>query len=202
MTQITLRRGPAAPQRSDGVAAARHPNYQAFEAIDHPVIPASMPHDQLFEYVRDHLDAAYRSLDLLDYLREHAADPAMKSEAERLSAEAKADREVLEYLARELRGGSEYATAKPRWRASRRNRARFSARGDGPLPQLAVLECVGLGLLGRVALWEAFIAMAVKNPGIPRLDYRGLRTRAKEQHTRVDSFRRRLALDALPAALV
>lgn len=159
-----------------------------------------MPHEKLVAYVRDHLTAARNSQEMLAYLEEHALDPEIRSAAARFSAEAEADREVLEYLAGELRRGRGTQITEARWRKPRRTR-RISVKDDGPVPQLTALEGVALGLLGRIALWDVLIAMTARDPSLPRLDYRGLRSRAREQHGKIEAYRLRFAVHSLPAVL-
>lgn len=161
-----------------------------------------MSHEQLFSYVGDHLAAACHVLELLDYLQDHSGDAEIRSAAADFSAEVEADREVLEYLARELRVGLPSARVVAHWRRPRRTLPQIARTGEGPLPQLTALERVALGVLGRVALWDFLIAMTARDPSLPRLDYRGLRARARDLHRRVESHRLRFAMQSLPATPV
>jgi hypothetical protein len=147
-----------------------------------------MPHDRLGSYVRDHLTRTRGALALLRYLQDQAVDPAIRTIAASFQLELESDREVLERLSRELG----VSTADARTPLSEAEAPDLPGEDD-TARQLEALERLALGLLDKVALWDVLIAMTARDPALPRLDYRGLRSRAREQHRRINSHRLRFA---------
>lgn len=156
-----------------------------------------MPHDKLVTYLGDHIASARRAVQLAEYLKVHGTDGDIRSVAASFSADFEADRQLLEDLALMLRGDAMAPKRPARWR----RRIRVMRRKVGPVPLLHALESIAVGLVGRIALWDVFIAMTARDSSLPRLDYRGLRNRAREQHVEVESHRLRYAMNALPGGV-
>jgi hypothetical protein len=70
----------------------------------------------------------------------------------------------------------------------------------GALLLLEGLEALGLGILGKRALWRALAAAAEAVPELQGVDYARLEQRAEEQHRRVEGVRLDTAKVAFGAA--
>jgi hypothetical protein len=148
----------------------------------------------LLTYLRDHLAGARGALELLEYLRQHAADPEIRVAADNFHFEIAADREVLEQLAIQLGGGPSMVKEISAWVTEKLSRLKLGSVGDTvDLALLEAVEALALGILGKVALWDALIAISWEDRTLPRLDYYSLRDRAQHQHDRMELHRLRLA---------
>jgi hypothetical protein len=161
-----------------------------------------MPRDPLLVYLRDHLAGAIGALEMLEYLQTHAGDDEIRTAAASFHAEISADRETLEQLAQKLGGGSSPLKDASAWIGEKLSRLKLGAVGDHleGLPLFEAVEALTLGILGKVALWDALILLARDDTSMPLLDYYGLRDRAQKQHDRMELHRLRLATMAFRQA--
>jgi len=153
-----------------------------------------MTTNPLLTYLRDHLAGARGALELLEYLRDHAPDQEIRTAADNFHSEIAADREVLEQLTLQLGGGPSVLKGFSAWLTEKLSRLKLGSVGETvDLPLLEAVEALALGILGKVALWDALIAIAREDRSLPRLDYYSLRARAQHQHDRMELHRLRLA---------
>jgi hypothetical protein len=61
--------------------------------------------------------------------------------------------------------------------------------GDEDLSMLLETETLALGIMGKVALWQALLAVAPDYPQLVEADLIRLAARAREQHSQVERIR-------------
>jgi hypothetical protein len=66
-----------------------------------------------------------------------------------------------------------------------------------PLGQLETLETLGLGILGKLALWRLLRDVSPRHRGLTGVDFARLEQRAAEQHDRVEARRLETGRQAL-----
>lgn len=158
-----------------------------------------MSRDPLLTYLRDHLAGAVGALELLELLRVRAADPEVRSAAEQFHSEISADREALESVAKELGGGASSLKDAGAWIGEKLARIKLGALRETieGLALLEAIEAVALGITGKIALWNSLIALSEVEPALPRVNYQDLKSRANQQHERIELLRLRLATRVL-----
>jgi hypothetical protein len=157
-----------------------------------------MPDRAITIYLNDHLAGSVVALELLEHLiaRDPGTDRELLGE---LQAEIREDQKVLKELLRNL-GGHESAVRKAAaWLTEKLEQAklRIDDGGSGDLRVLEALETLALGIQGKLALWRALESVRDTIPQLIPLDYPGLKSRALDQHSRVDRLRIQAARRAL-----
>lgn len=150
--------------------------------------------DPLLTYLHDHLAGASFALQLLETLREQ---PALSAVAGELHQAIEQDRRVLQELAESIGNGTNVAKEAAGWFAEKISRLKLRHQNGGTLGAFEALETLALGILGKLALWDALQIAAVDDPRLQDLDFDALATRAEEQHALVEEHR----LRAVPTAL-
>lgn len=153
-----------------------------------------MPNDPLLTYLRDHLAGARVALEMLHHLELHTHDPRLRAVAASFYAEVEADRDMVDQLVHRLGASGGMMREASAWLLEQLARLRL-ASGGGRLTRLAELEAVetlSLCFVGKMALWDALIAIATEDRSFPQVNYDGLRNRAQDQYRRMEGERLRL----------
>ena len=149
--------------------------------------------DALATYLEDHRSGALGAVELLEAL-ERRKDG---SEAARFAADildrVRQDVEVLDRLI-EVIGDHNRLKEAAAWVAQKVAHLKLPGLGDDELGVFESLEALGLGILGKRALWEALARTAPHDPRLAGFDYDALIRRAEEQFELVNARRLRMAL--------
>jgi hypothetical protein len=149
--------------------------------------------------LNDHLAGSVAALELLDHILELQRGRPIEAALMAIRTDIEEDQDVLEYLLRELGGTESRVRQAAAWLTEKLGRAklRVDDAGKGELQLLEALEGLGLGILGKAALWRALGATSIRVPPLQQLNFSALEQRALSQHERVD----RLRLQVAPIAL-
>ena len=143
---------------------------------------ARMANDPLATYLHDHLAGAAAAMETLELLRErHAAEPLGRFAAE-LLAEVAEDRDTLRRLSESWGAGTSPLKDAVAWMAEKASRIKLSPTVAGELGTFEALETLGLGILGKRALWRVLAALARDEPRLQGYDFESLARRAEAQH--------------------
>jgi hypothetical protein len=153
--------------------------------------------DPLATYVHDHLAGAVLAINLLETLRDRHAGEPLGPFAEGLLVEVEADRAVLQGLAERVGVGSSRLKEAATWLGEQVSRVKLRRRAAGGLGTFEALEALGLGLLGKLALWRALAVMAAVDGRLGGMDFDHLAARAHAQHAWVEARRLEAARTAL-----
>lgn len=155
-----------------------------------------MSKEHLSIYLNDHLAGANFALELLDHLA--TENPDLKTSLTVFKKEIDEDREQLKMLMARL-GVTESRVRKAgTWLAESLTEVKLDVDDDphGPLRRLERLEALGVGIDGKIALWQAMEA-APRNDGTSTFDFELLTRRGREQRSRVEVLRLQAARVAL-----
>jgi hypothetical protein len=161
----------------------------------------AMPrNDPLAIYLHDHLAGAKVAIDLLGAVRDqHAREPLGQFAAE-LLVEIEEDRAVLRQLGERVGAGrSSRVKEGIAWLIEKGTRVKLHRRAGRDLGTLQMLETLALGILGKLALWQALAAVAAANSRLHSVDFDHLAARAQVQHDRVEERRLEVARAVLRA---
>jgi hypothetical protein len=156
-----------------------------------------MSHDPLTTYFHDHLAGAQAAINLLAVLRDQHTGQPLGQFATGLLAEVEEDREVLRGLAERVGAGASALKEATAWLGEKVSRVKLRRRSAGELGTFEALEALGLGILGKLALWRALAVIAEGDGRLGGMDFHHLADRAQAQHTQVEERR----LEAAPMAL-
>jgi hypothetical protein len=153
----------------------------------------------LATYLIDHLAGSAAAIELLEDLEGTYAGTALTTFFAELQADIAADQKELQGLMNRLQIGESRPRNFAAWLAEKSValKVRLDDKANGPLRLIESLEVVGLGVHGKLALWEALKATAEEVPRLRGLvDYESLAQRAQEQRNRIEIVR----LEAAKAA--
>jgi hypothetical protein len=151
----------------------------------------------LEKYLHDHLAGAAFAIDLLGALcRKHEAD-ALSEKLRSLLLDITNDRDELVAIAGRLGiepGGMKEGMARFLEKLSR---PKLVNSADDVFSSFEACETLALGILGKLALWDALsITLEI---GVLDADFDRLKRRAREQHATIEKLRLDLATVALAA---
>src|SRR5690606_36539554 len=132
----------------------------------------------------DHLAGAQAALALLDRL---GSDPVDELDPQALQREIEADREALAAVLAAVGSGPSGLKQAAGWVAEKLARPKLALAE--PLGRFEALELLGLGILGKRALWRALAACADADARLARFDLADLAARAEAQHAAVERAR-------------
>jgi hypothetical protein len=158
-----------------------------------------MGHDPLTTYVHDHLAGAQAAMNLLEVLRDQHTGQPLGQFAAGLLVEVEADREVLRGLSERVGAGASGLKEAAAWLGEKVSQVKFR-RSAGDLGTFEALEALGLGILGKLALWRALAVVAEGGGRLRGTDFHHLAARAQAQHAQVEQRRVEAAPMALRAA--
>lgn len=150
----------------------------------------------LTTYLHDHLAGATLAIDLLEDMRDaHTGEP-LGQLAEELLVEIKQDQEILRRLAEQVgaeRGSPVKETLA--WIGGKFTQVKLRQRAGNGLGTFQTLETLALGILGKLALWEALAEVDAQDSRLDGIDFDELIERARTQHARVEAYRLEVARD-------
>jgi hypothetical protein len=148
----------------------------------------------LVTYLQDHLAGATFAVSLLHDLSGQTIDAPTAQLAAELLPQIEKDRAVLEGLVADM--GEDSSTLKEAlaWFSQKAGRMKLSM--SEPEGVFEAVELLALGVLGKLALWNALETLASSNSSVSKLDLDSLCDRAKAQHAALEDRRRRLATKA------
>jgi hypothetical protein len=156
--------------------------------------------DPLTIYLHDHLAGAKVVIDLLGAVRDqHVREPLGQFAAE-LLVEIEEDRAILRELVEKV-GVERSSRVKEgiAWLIEKGTRVKLHRRASRGLGTLQMLETLALGILGKLALWQALAAAAAADSRLHSVDFDHLAARAQAQHNRVEERRLEVARGVLRA---
>lgn len=156
-----------------------------------------MPHDDLRNYMNDHLAGSVVGVKVLERLIEGSESPADTRFFSDLHREIEEDRAVLTQLIERLGGQPSTIRRAGAWitEVLAQVKLRIDDPGGRRLTYLEALEGLALGILGKRALWTVLGAVRGQVPEVAGPDFDSLAVRAQDQHDRVEA--RRLAAGRL-----
>jgi hypothetical protein len=154
--------------------------------------------DGLLIYLQDHLAGARFAVNLLEGLAKQEADSRVSELAARLLVEVEQDREFLVNFIRRLGGDTSAVKEATAWIAEKAGRLKLDL--DEPMGRFEAIELLSLGVLGKLALWNALRAARDNDPRLQGLDLDRLSKRAQSQFRNLESLRMELAASVLPVA--
>lgn len=150
--------------------------------------------DAIVIYLQDHLAGARFAVSLLHDLASQDVDPETAELAQRLLQEIEADRAVLERFVVTLGGDSSAMKEAVAWFAQKASRWKLTPRSIDGIFEAVELLCIGV--LGKLALWNALRSLDTLKPEINELRLDELCDRAWWQHSALESLRLQLAVRA------
>jgi hypothetical protein len=139
-------------------------------------------------------------VELLESLREQHTHDSLGPFAAGILAEIETDRAVLATLTERIGSGPSAFKEATAWLAERMSRLKLRRGSDDDLASFESLELLALGVLGKVALWDALATIAPGDARLKGLDFSTLAARARAQHAKVEEQRLIAARRALRAS--
>lgn len=155
-----------------------------------------MNQQPLATYLHDHLAGAVAGTHLLEHLRDEHLGEALGQFAAELLAEIEEDRAILQQIAEHVGAGSSPLKEATAWVGEKLSRLKLGG-AKASLGTFETLETLGLGILGKLALWRALAVVAADDPRLRGFDLQRLAERARQQHARVEEHRLQVAVLAL-----
>jgi hypothetical protein len=149
----------------------------------------------LTTYLHDHLAGARFATSLLNDLARQELDGEITGFAAALLLEVQADQDDLQRLVELLDSQPSMIKEASAWLTQKLGRLKFQLSTD-PFGIFEALEVLSLGILGKIALWNALQETdAIPQPS--SLDLDKLLQRAREQYANVETHRLRYARQSL-----
>jgi hypothetical protein len=152
----------------------------------------------LVTYLQDHLAGSQFALALLDDLSRQTTDRETAECAALLRQEIQMDQQALEGFLNRLPADRSVLKEATAWISQKASRQKLEL--DDPFGLFEAVELLTLGVLGKIALWDALRELSK----IDRLDsdfkLEELLARARTQHDMLESLRLRLARKSLAPA--
>jgi hypothetical protein len=153
--------------------------------------------DPLRIYLHDHLAGSGFAIELLETLGKEFAGHETETVASTILGEVREDRRMLETIIDRV--GRSHADLKDAAAWFTEKVSRIKLRHDNPagIGAFEAFEALGLGVMGKRALWRALSRIAPNDARLSGYDFEVLASRAQAQFDKIDEYRLRLA----PAAL-
>lgn len=147
--------------------------------------------EPLISYLHDHLAGARFAVALLNDLSEQETFAEVSGVAKELLPKVEQDRLVLERLASEI--GEETNPIKEglAWLAQKAGKVKLRMAEQAGV--FEAVELLSLGILGKLALWNALRELA-GDSRLAQLDLDALCHEAQRQHSELEKLRRRLVI--------
>jgi hypothetical protein len=149
----------------------------------------------LIAYLRDHLAGARFAISLLHDLSSQVIDRTVAETAAGLLPAIEEDRSALEDCLRPLGDDGSKLNDVTAWVAQKASR--FKLRLNEPFGLFEAIEMLSLGVLGKLAMWNALNSLKVAGLGVKHFDCDRLILRARDQHQQLETLRLRLAVETL-----
>jgi hypothetical protein len=153
--------------------------------------------DPLALYLNDHLAGARFAIELLDRLRESYSNEPLGLLAGQLLTDIDEDRAVLQKLADQVGTGGSSVKEAASWLVEKASRLKLQLNSATDLGTFEAVETLSLGVLGKLKLWQALLAVQSSDARLQQLDFNTLSVRAESQHDKLEQFRVRLAKSVL-----
>jgi hypothetical protein len=142
-------------------------------------------------YLNDHLAGANAGVEMARRLHERAGAGPDAAALGRLAEEIEHDRNELRGLIEQLGEAGHPIKKAAGWFAGKAHRLAVTTllTGDEDLSMLLETETLALGITGKMALWQALLAVAPAYPQLVEADLIRLAARAREQHSQVETIR-------------
>ena len=150
-----------------------------------------MSTEVLGTYLNDHLAGANAGVEMIRRLHERAGTGPDADALGRLTGEIEHDRNELRGLIEQLGEPGHRMKKAAGWFVGKVHRlvvAMPLSRDEG-LSMLLEAEACALGIAGKLALWEALLAVASVHPQLVEADLIRLAARARDQHSQVETIR-------------
>jgi hypothetical protein len=149
--------------------------------------------DSLGTYLHDHLAGSNFAVELLEFLRDQHSGEALGASAAALLEEIEQDRETLQEIIGRVDSGAPLMKEAAAWVSEKLSEWKL---GRGAFGTFEALEALALGILGKLALWQALETIADADIRLRGVDFSQLAARAKRQHSQAEQLR----LEWAPAA--
>jgi hypothetical protein len=150
--------------------------------------------DSLQDYLHDHLAGSNFAIELLKSLQEQKGNEGLAVFAAALLAEVQKDADLLRGIVEQVGKSRLDLKEAAAWLAEKASRFKLQRETPGGLGTFEVLETLGLGIMGKLALWRVLPVIAEIDSRIPITDFERLALSAQDQYGRVEEYRLRLAL--------
>jgi hypothetical protein len=142
-------------------------------------------------YLNDHLAGANAGVEMARRLHERAGAGPDAAALGRLAEEIEHDRNELRGLIEQLGETGHPIKKAAGWLAGKAHRLAVTTllTRDADLSMLLETETLALGITGKVALWQALLAVAPANPQLVEADLIRLTARGRDQHSQIETIR-------------
>ena len=142
-------------------------------------------------YLNDHLAGANAGVQMARRLHQRAVAGPDAAVLGRLAEEIDQDRNELRGLIERLGEAGHPIKKAAGWFAGKAHRLAVATllTGDADLSMLLETEALALGITGKLALWQALLAVAPVYPQLVEADLVRLAARAREQHSQIETIR-------------
>jgi hypothetical protein len=156
--------------------------------------------EPLLTYLHDHLAGARFAVSLLQDLSDQEVDSDIQQCAAKLLPAIDEDRATLEAYMERIGDDGSMMKNIAAWVTHKASR--FKLRLHDSLGLFEAIEALSLGVLGKLALWDALKSLREKQvcparQNVAALDLEQLISRARDQHQQLESLRLELAVDSL-----
>ena len=157
---------------------------------------------QLLTYLHDHLAGARFAVSLLQDLSDQKVDTEVAECAAKLLPAVEQDRSALEAYMKRV--GDDGSMVKDIAAWATQKASRFKLALHDPFGLFEAIEMLSLGVLGKLALWNALKSLhdgqdKAVGQDVTGLDLEHLILRARDQHQQLELLRLRLAVQVLTA---
>jgi hypothetical protein len=139
-------------------------------------------------YLHDHLAGAAFAVDLLEAMRDKHPNEPLGDFAAMILMEVEEDRTTLKNLADRVGSGSSHLKELSAWLSEKVSRIKLN-RETHTLGTFEALEFLALGILGKLALWNALKTLPPSDGLLRGIDLDRLASRAQAQHAKVEARR-------------
>jgi hypothetical protein len=156
----------------------------------------------LATYLNDHLAGSTIGLELAKRARKSNEGNEYGKVLDRIAREIGEDRQALEKLMDALEIGRDRPKLLAAWTAEKFGRLKPNGRvfSYSPLSRLVELEALGLGISGKLSLWQTLAELAAEDARLDAAELTRLAERAERQRAEVSELRLRAAHEALAAS--
>jgi len=153
--------------------------------------------DPLAVYLHDHLAGSSFAVELLEKLGSKYTGTPSGDVARELLEHVQIDRETLEQLIERVGKANTDLYDALGWVAERVSRFKLNHDDAGGIGAFEAFETIGLGILGKRAMWEALQVRQNSDSRINGLNYSDLIVRAEQQFQKTNQHRLKLIHSAL-----
>jgi hypothetical protein len=152
--------------------------------------------DPLSIYIHDHLAGARVAIELLQAMQTREKTRPLGRFATDMLVEVEADRNTLQALAEKIGAGSNVVKEVTGWLGEKASRIKFSNSPANEFGNFQALEFLALGVLGKLALWDALNVILSSDTRVSQYNFKELAAQARTQHAEVEQQRLEIAVTA------